>query len=441
MEDLISPQIRDSCRLALPEGLQDLMSDISREVLRAQPKNLLQFITNYLGALLVTRENLTAAAAVCDDVCDKMCAAGLEDELRYRGIDEDHVKDIKDIVDEHLTMTGSGIAVKEADLIAKIMRKTSVAADKIFDIKDAVRTAFLRQQAYNTTIFELTPDGSMDSIARATQHTLDLYRKTKPSDEEYNRAAKKIEAAYRAYGVRRQKITEKSKAVDWNYAPEIIKGVESEYSNETDDSADVDKCKRITFHPHSYDADSEETHYGDTRSVATNASEKTEDIDAQYVYQNKMVTVSSTSLAGSFMTLPKDKPYNPYDEPISEVEEDKIEEDEKQKEEHFNVDYTRETSLTVNDPIAIYTADQSEEHYNSDYTEETNVTDPIAAFNADYDPDDDTNSSVDEEIENLRKVTIDSNVKLLPHSDNDGHDGEGDEIDEEIDQLAEVIDK
>lgn len=32
MEDLLPPQIQDSCKLALPEGLKDLMSDISREV-------------------------------------------------------------------------------------------------------------------------------------------------------------------------------------------------------------------------------------------------------------------------------------------------------------------------------------------------------------------------------------------------------------------------
>ncbi|KAJ2949384.1 hypothetical protein O0L34_g15297 [Tuta absoluta] len=414
MEDLTKIQIRESCRLALPEGLQDLMSDISREVLRAQPKNLLQFITKYLGALLVTRENLTAAAAVCDDVCDNMCAAGLDDELRYRGIEEEHIKVIEEIVDEYLKKTGSGkLVVKEGDLIAKIMRKTSVAANQIFDIKEAVRTAFLRQQAYNTTIFELSPDGSMDSIARATQHTLDLYRKSKPSDEEYHRAALKIETAYRAFGVRRQKLTEKSKAVDWRYSREIINRVEVDSSIETDDDiADV-QCKHISFsdEPDRHYIDTE-NHLDDTHSVATNASEKTEVI--KNYYPNRMITVSSTSLAGSYMTLPKNKPYNPYDEePISETDEHGVEETEKQKDEHFNVDYTKETSITINEPIAPYLFDGEP---------------------------DDSDSSVEEEVQESRKVVIDSNIDLLP----DGYENEGDDdvvIDEELDQLAEDIDK
>lgn len=32
MSDLLQSQIKESCKLALPEGLKDLMSDISREV-------------------------------------------------------------------------------------------------------------------------------------------------------------------------------------------------------------------------------------------------------------------------------------------------------------------------------------------------------------------------------------------------------------------------
>lgn len=32
MNDLLQSQIHESCKLGLPEGLQDLMSDISREV-------------------------------------------------------------------------------------------------------------------------------------------------------------------------------------------------------------------------------------------------------------------------------------------------------------------------------------------------------------------------------------------------------------------------
>lgn len=32
MDDMIAPQIRDNCKLALPDGLKELMNDITREV-------------------------------------------------------------------------------------------------------------------------------------------------------------------------------------------------------------------------------------------------------------------------------------------------------------------------------------------------------------------------------------------------------------------------
>lgn len=41
----------------VPDGLRELMSDISREVLRSQPTQLYTFIADYLDALMITREN------------------------------------------------------------------------------------------------------------------------------------------------------------------------------------------------------------------------------------------------------------------------------------------------------------------------------------------------------------------------------------------------
>lgn len=70
------------------------------KVLRAQPQNLLQFITDHLAALLVARENLFVAARVCDDVCKTGCYPELEDELREIGLSEEDVeKTVKVVTD------------------------------------------------------------------------------------------------------------------------------------------------------------------------------------------------------------------------------------------------------------------------------------------------------------------------------------------------------
>lgn len=41
----------------VPDGLKELMSDISREVLREQPENIYEFIAEYLEAMELTREH------------------------------------------------------------------------------------------------------------------------------------------------------------------------------------------------------------------------------------------------------------------------------------------------------------------------------------------------------------------------------------------------
>lgn len=40
----------------VPDGLKELMSDISREVLRDQPENIYEFIADYLEEMEIERE-------------------------------------------------------------------------------------------------------------------------------------------------------------------------------------------------------------------------------------------------------------------------------------------------------------------------------------------------------------------------------------------------
>ncbi|XP_046382478.1 uncharacterized protein LOC124153394 isoform X2 [Ischnura elegans] len=51
----------------IPAGLKELMVDISREVLRAQPVHLCLFIANYLDALIDARDCCKAARNAVDN--------------------------------------------------------------------------------------------------------------------------------------------------------------------------------------------------------------------------------------------------------------------------------------------------------------------------------------------------------------------------------------
>ncbi|XP_043584070.1 LOW QUALITY PROTEIN: neurofilament medium polypeptide-like, partial [Bombus pyrosoma] len=52
----------------VPEGLRELCTDISREVLRSQPANLIAFIAEYVDTLLITRENTKVAVKVVNNI-------------------------------------------------------------------------------------------------------------------------------------------------------------------------------------------------------------------------------------------------------------------------------------------------------------------------------------------------------------------------------------
>ncbi|XP_043800712.1 uncharacterized protein LOC122719174 [Apis laboriosa] len=54
----------------VPEGLRELCSDISREVLRSQPTNILAFIAEYVDTLLITRENTKSTFFVLRNISE-----------------------------------------------------------------------------------------------------------------------------------------------------------------------------------------------------------------------------------------------------------------------------------------------------------------------------------------------------------------------------------
>lgn len=57
MNYLMFQQSGDGQFLKVPDGLKELMSDISREVLREQPENIYEFIADYLEEMEITREH------------------------------------------------------------------------------------------------------------------------------------------------------------------------------------------------------------------------------------------------------------------------------------------------------------------------------------------------------------------------------------------------
>ncbi|XP_045450420.1 uncharacterized protein LOC123659212 [Melitaea cinxia] len=177
MNDLLQSQIHESCKLALPEGLKDLMSDISREVLRAQPQNLNQFIANYLESLLEVREALAIACRICNETCECSCESGLRRELMAVGLDEEDLDKAKSIFIMHISYD----TVNEPSIFIKLMEKVNIDEFYIPSIQEAIQRAFKRQNLQNIKSNYLQNDHYVEAKT-AVQHTMQIY-KSKPEGD------------------------------------------------------------------------------------------------------------------------------------------------------------------------------------------------------------------------------------------------------------------
>ncbi|CAG4935958.1 unnamed protein product [Colias eurytheme] len=131
----------DGCILTLPEGLKELMSDITREVLRAQPQNVYGFIATYLSALLDVRKNISIASQVCDDISNCTCHPELDEELRNIGLIDEDVDAAMKVVKKFFETGG-----KETTLFNQLIRKTSIEEYQLKHVQGAVQRAFQKHR-------------------------------------------------------------------------------------------------------------------------------------------------------------------------------------------------------------------------------------------------------------------------------------------------------
>lgn len=194
----------------IPDGLKELMSDISREVLRSRPVNIYLFIADYLDALFITRENARVAMRMVDSVTE-----------------------IGSTIAELLLETG--MCRKDADRIVRTLQKTlrkylqekkhdqpRVIVDEQVEKSKVVEMALDEAKvdpelaAEAATIIQNAWHDYRDRVMRekglvlgmvdwrvAARSTMRLYKTTGATVEEANRAATLIKAAYKGYYTRR----------------------------------------------------------------------------------------------------------------------------------------------------------------------------------------------------------------------------------------------
>ncbi|XP_045512241.1 sperm surface protein Sp17-like isoform X2 [Pieris brassicae] len=135
-------------QISPPVGLQELMSDITREVLRAQPQNIYSFIANYLETLLEVRNNISIAADICNNLNESCYQTELIEELRNIGLIDEDVDKAADIIKDFLETD----KVRETNLFLQILRKTSTQESQLAAIQNAVQKAFRKHRLNQSKI-------------------------------------------------------------------------------------------------------------------------------------------------------------------------------------------------------------------------------------------------------------------------------------------------
>ncbi|KAJ8714748.1 hypothetical protein PYW07_002973 [Mythimna separata] len=189
---------------SVPDGLRELMSDITREVLRWQPAKLLDFIANYLSALLITREHGIMAVKILEDLCD--CRPTVSEHLLQIGLERPQAEGLAAIIKEEIEKdqpVEGKEKVKEVDILKKVLHRYPLDEEMSAKVCQVARNAY-RDYWYRKNFMQKTVKSVPEEAwEKAAQHTLDMYKKTNPSMSELRRATEKIQAAYRGYHVRR----------------------------------------------------------------------------------------------------------------------------------------------------------------------------------------------------------------------------------------------
>ncbi|CAH0687628.1 unnamed protein product [Spodoptera exigua] len=312
-------------------------------VLRYQPRDLYKFITDYLAAMLVTRENLSIAGHICENLSNCRCELELETELRQIGVFEDDIETAKNIIVNYFAKDH----VKESSLLTKLLENTDIDENMIPAIQEVIRSAFMRRQAQKSAIFESSSDSEKDSVKCAAKHTLNLYRQAASADQiKYEIMARKIQSAYRAYGVRRDcklgipKVTKPADKVDGLVDPNIVPPLNPHDTVYPRPTSSEEAWSGNNTNWTELKSGSIYIHYSWYVINITYKSLYYIEYTFFFVYiidqiqrAKGLVTISSTSVAGSFLTLPALKPYSVHDDVLSSL----IETPER---EHGCIDYT-----------------------------------------------------------------------------------------------------
>ncbi|XP_043654427.1 fibrous sheath CABYR-binding protein [Drosophila teissieri] len=193
----------------VPEGLPELLSDVTREVLRCQPKKecLCQFIIDYLHSLIVTREKAMVAKTILDrslrqvdsiisDLC--ICDLSKEKSELMGQVIEDCFRNFLEKRRCEMRRGKQAINFEDVDILEELLQKCKFTDEELVMSRPAIESAYKRfVDAY------MSAERGADGTELLYQYFRDR-ELMRINEAMRTQAAITIQSAWRGYWVRLQ---------------------------------------------------------------------------------------------------------------------------------------------------------------------------------------------------------------------------------------------
>lgn len=187
----------------VPDGLRELMADITREVLRYQPDNIELFIADYLEAMLLTRELCSIADRTVEDVLDS--SLQIVELLQKDGIAlnqaESVVKVLKEEFRNHAEDMSEDEPLKEMKIVSRLVNECELTIDQARKASTIIESAWCHYYQRNKN--QPVRVGHEFAHHEAVKNTLSIYQKSNATCSELSKAENVLQPGYKGYFTRK----------------------------------------------------------------------------------------------------------------------------------------------------------------------------------------------------------------------------------------------
>lgn len=130
--------------LPVPNGLPDLLSNMTKQILKYQPANEVRFLANYLETLLKIQESVIIAQDTLRDII--LNTLNVQELMKRTGLSQRQANQVQKVIEEefsnHLSLFETTKPIKEFGIIKKLICECDIDLDRARKITDMIEVAW-----------------------------------------------------------------------------------------------------------------------------------------------------------------------------------------------------------------------------------------------------------------------------------------------------------